>query len=73
MYRRLLNSLLTTLNKSLRTSLETNFRLIEAFNWSKNNFGEIVHISQGLNWAFLSVSQYSLLFDCQCIYFESTY
>ena len=43
---------LTALNKSLRTSRETNFRLIQAIYWSKNNFGEI-HISQGLNWVFL--------------------
>ena len=39
---------LTALTKSLRTSREANFRLIQAFNWSKNNFGEI-HISQGLD------------------------
>ena len=32
---------LTTLNKSLQTSRETNLRLIQAINWSKNNFGEI--------------------------------
>ena len=36
------------LNSSLRTSPEPYFRLIQAFNWSKNNFGES-HISQGLN------------------------
>ena len=48
---------LTVLNKSLPTSRETNFRLIQAFNWSKNNFGEI-HISQGLDWAFPSLSHY---------------
>ena len=38
----------TALNESLRTSRETNFRLIQEFDWSKNNFGEI-HISQGLD------------------------
>ena len=48
---------LTALNKSLRTSREANFRLIQAFNWSKDNFGEI-HISQGLDWAFPSLSHY---------------
>ena len=47
----------TALNKSLRTSRETNFRLIQAFNGSKNNFGEIL-ISQGLDWAFPSLSHY---------------
>ena len=31
---------LATLNKSLRTSPETNFRLSQVFNWSKNNFFE---------------------------------
>ena len=41
--------------KSLRTSPETNFRLIQAFNRSTNNFGEI-HVSQRLDWAFLSHS-----------------
>ena len=48
---------LTTLNKSLQTSRETNLRLIQAINWSKNNFGEI-HICQGLDWAFPSLSHY---------------
>ena len=47
--------LLTGLNKSLRTSRETNFRLIQAFNWSKNNFGEI-HISQEPEWVFPGLS-----------------
>ena len=47
--------LLTGLNKSLRTSRETNFRLIQAFNWSKNNFGEI-HISQEPEWVFSGLS-----------------
>ena len=32
---------LTALNKSLRTSRQTNFRLIQAFNWPKINFDEI--------------------------------
>ena len=50
--------LLTTL--VLETSPETVFRLIQAFNWSKNNFGEI-NIPQGLDWAFHSLSYYSLL------------
>ena len=50
--------LLTTL--VLETSPETIFRLIQAFNWSKNNFGEI-NIPQGLDWAFHSLSYYSLL------------
>ena len=40
--------LLPKLNSSLQTSPEPYFRLIQAFNWSKNNFGES-HISQGLN------------------------
>ena len=44
----MLNSLSTTLNKSLRTSPETNFRLILAFTWSKNNFGEIHIVSKRL-------------------------
>ena len=43
---------------SLQTSREANFRLIQAFNWSINNFDEI-HISQGLDWAFPSLSHYS--------------
>ena len=47
--------LLTGLNKSLRTSRETNFRLIQAFNWSENNFGEI-HTSQEPEWVFPSLS-----------------
>ena len=46
---------LTALNESLRISRETIFRLIQAFNWFKNNFGEI-HISQELDWAFQSLS-----------------
>ena len=50
--------LLTTL--VLETFLETIFRLIQAFNWSKNNFGEI-NIPQGLDWAFHSLSYYPLL------------
>ena len=37
---RLLNFLVTTLNKSLRTSPEPDFQLTQAFNWAKNNFGE---------------------------------
>ena len=41
----------TTLNKSLRTSSETRFTLIQVFNWSENIFGEI-HISQELDWPF---------------------
>ena len=41
---RLFNSLLTKLNKRFRPSPETYFRLIQAYNWSKNNFGEI-HVS----------------------------
>ena len=49
-------SLLKTLNKSLRTSLEP----ISSACWSKNNFGEI-HISLGLDWACLSLYHYSLL------------
>ena len=48
---------LTALNKSLRTSRETNFRLIQTFNWSKNNFAEI-HMSQGLDWVFPFLSHY---------------
>ena len=36
------------------TSRETNFRLIQAFNRSKSNFG----LSQGLDWAFPSLSHY---------------
>ena len=52
----LLNFLLKTLNKSLRISPDTNS---QAFNWSRNNFGEI-HISQGLDWAFLSLPHCSL-------------
>ena len=36
------------------TSLETNLWLIQAFNWSKNNFGEI-HMSQGLDRALVSL------------------
>ena len=48
-----MNSLL---NKSWQTSPDTNS---QAFNWSKNNFGEI-HISQGLDWAFLSLPHRSL-------------
>ena len=51
----LLNSLLTTLNKSLRTSPETNFRLIQLFDRSKNNFGDI-HMSPGLDLASPSLS-----------------
>ena len=51
---------LATLNNCLRTSPETNFRLISKFNWSKNNFGEI-HISQGLDWALPYLFHYSLL------------
>ena len=31
---------LATLNKTLRTTPETNFRLSQSFNWSKNNFFE---------------------------------
>ena len=50
--------LLTTL--VLETSPETIFQLIQAFNWSKNNFGEI-NIPQGLDWAFHSLSYYPLL------------
>ena len=57
---------LTALNKSLRTSRETNFRLIQAFNWSKSNFGEI-HISQGLDWTFRSLFHYG-----SCMYQIST-
>ena len=45
-------SLDNTVKKVLRTSLETNFRLIQALNWSKINFGEI-HVSQRPDWAFL--------------------
>ena len=56
---RLLSSLLTTLNNSLQTSLETIFRLAQAFDWSQNNCGEI-HISQGLVRSFPSLSHYSL-------------
>ena len=37
---------LTALSKRLRTSRQTNFRLIQAFNWSKINFGEI-HYPKG--------------------------
>ena len=59
---------LTVLNKSLPTSRETNFRLIQAFNWSKNNFGEI-HISQGLDWAFPSLSHYG---SCTCTTLTNT-
>ena len=33
----------TTLNKSLQTSSETNFPLIQAFKWSQNNFGEFTY------------------------------
>ena len=44
------NSLLTTMNKRLRTSSRTNN---QAFNWSKNNFVEF-RISQGLKKAFPS-------------------
>ena len=47
-------SFLKTLNKSLRTSLETIFRLISSACWSKNNFGEI-HISFGLDWVCVSL------------------
>ena len=53
---------LTALNKSLRTSRETNFRLIQEFNWSKNNFREI-HISQGLDWVFPSVEGLNVIND----------
>ena len=59
---------LTVLNKSLRTSRETNFRLIQAFNWSKNNFGEI-QISQELDWAFPSLSHYG---SCTCTTLTNT-
>ena len=36
-----------TLKKSLRTSPETSFTLIQVFNWSKNIFGEIHKIHKG--------------------------
>ena len=38
---------------------------VQRFNWSKNNFGEI-HISQGLDWAFPSLSHYG-----SCSYLNS--
>ena len=46
--------------KRFRPSPETSFRLIQAYNWSKYNFGEI-HISQRRDWAFPSLFHYSLL------------
>ena len=46
-------TIFTTLNKSLRTSPEANFR-------SKNNFDEI-YTFQGLDWVFSSLSRSSLL------------
>ena len=46
--------------KRFRSSAEISFRLIQAYNWSKNNFGEI-HISQRRDWAFSSLYHYSLL------------
>ena len=49
----LMATIFTTLNKSLRTSPETNFR-------SKNNFDEI-YTFQGLDWAFPSLPRSSLL------------
>ena len=58
---------MTALNKSLRTSREANnFRLIQAFNWSKNNFSEI-HISQGLDWVFPSLSHYGSCYVEICL------
>lgn len=46
--------------ESLRTSPENNLRFIlSVYNWSKNSFGEI-HVSQGLDWTFLSLSNNSL-------------
>ena len=46
-------TIFTTLNKSLRTSPETNFG-------SENNFDEI-YTFQGLDWVFSSLSRSSLL------------
>ena len=58
---------MTVLNKSLRTSLEANnFWLIQAFNWSKNNFSEI-HISQGLDWLFPFLSHYGSCYAEICL------
>ena len=50
---------LTALNKSLRTSRQTNFRLIQALNWSKINFGEIHYPRAGLGFS-VSVSLWLL-------------
>ena len=48
--------------KSLQTSLETNVRLISAFNWSKNIFGEIPISPKGsVDRAFPSLSHHALL------------
>ena len=46
---------LTSFHQCLRTSRKTNFRLIHG---CKNNFSKI-HISQGAEWTFPSLSYYS--------------
>ena len=48
--------------KVCRPLRETNFRLIQAFNWSRNTFGEI-QITQGIDWSFPSQSLL-LISDC---------
>ena len=55
--------------EEVRLIMKSNRALIQAFNWSRNNFGEI-HIFQGLDWAFPSLSHYgsSSYFNSELMY-----